>query len=115
MLRGDGLADGVSDTDPQRLGVPPLPAQPERPEAKETARLVNEFIGQARERLDGKHPANMLLLRGFSKWPELPQMAEVFGLRAAAIAVYPMYRGLAKLVGMTVLPTAPAPRIRWPP
>jgi len=109
VLRGDALAEGVSDTDPQRLGVPPLPAQPERPEAKETARLVNQFIGQARERLDGKHPANMLLLRGLSKWPQLPQMAEVFGLRAAAIAVYPMYRGLAKLVGMTVLPTGARP------
>lgn len=104
VLRGGGLAEGVSDTDPQRLGVPPLPAEAERPAAKRTAQLVNEFVAQARERLRDKHPANMLLLRGFSKWPDIPQMGDVFGLKAAAIAVYPMYRGLAKLVGMTVLP-----------
>lgn len=108
VLRGDGLAEGIADTDPQRLGVSPLPAQAERPEAEATARLVNDFIAQARERLADKHPANMLLLRGFSKWPELPHMGNVFGLKAAAVAVYPMYRGLAKLVGMTVLPTGTA-------
>jgi 2,3-bisphosphoglycerate-independent phosphoglycerate mutase len=47
----------------------------------------------------------MLLLRGLDKRPALPTMQEVFGLRAAAIAVYPMYRGLAKLVGMNALPS----------
>jgi 2,3-bisphosphoglycerate-independent phosphoglycerate mutase len=103
VLRGEGLAGGIADTDPQRLGVPPLPAKAERPEA--TAKLVNDFIAQAAERLADKHPANMLLLRGFSKWPDIPHMGDVFGLNAAAVAVYPMYRGLAKLVGMTVLPT----------
>jgi len=105
ILRGDGLADGLADTDPQRLGVPPLPAQAEKPEADLAARLVNDFIDQARKRLADKHPANALLLRGFSKWPDLPHVSDVFGLNAAAVAVYPMYRGLAKLVGMTVLPT----------
>jgi 2,3-bisphosphoglycerate-independent phosphoglycerate mutase len=105
ILRGQGLAEGIADTDPQRLGVAPLLAQAERPQAEATAHIVNDFIAQARERLADKHPANMLLLRGFSKWPELPHMGDVFGLNAAAVAVYPMYRGLAKLVGMTVLPT----------
>jgi 2,3-bisphosphoglycerate-independent phosphoglycerate mutase len=104
VLRGDGLAEGLSDTDPQRLGVAPLPAEAERPGANKAAQLANDFVAQARERLRDKHPANMLLLRGFSKWPDIPQMGDVFGLKAAAIAVYPMYRGLAKLVGMTVLP-----------
>ena len=108
-LRGGGLEEGISDTDPQRLGVPALAAEPQRPEATETARLINDFIGQARTVLADKHPANMLLLRGMSKWPQLPQMPDVFGLRAAAIAVYPMYRGLAKLVGMAVLPTGTRP------
>jgi 2,3-bisphosphoglycerate-independent phosphoglycerate mutase len=105
VLRGRDLAEGVADTDPQRLGVPPLPAQAERPEAEATARLLNDFVAKARRVLADKHPANMLLLRGVSKWPDLPHMADVFGLNAAAVAVYPMYRGLAKLVGMTVLPT----------
>ena len=105
VLRGEGLVEGIADTDPQRVGATPLPAQPEKPEAQATAGLINEFVAQARERLADKHPANMLLLRGFSKWPDLPLMGDVSGLNAAAIAVYPMYRGLAKLVGMTVLPT----------
>jgi 2,3-bisphosphoglycerate-independent phosphoglycerate mutase len=108
VLRGGGLLEGIADTDPQRLGVEPLPAQAERAEAEATARLLNDFVAQARKRLADKHPANMLLLRGISKWPDLPHMTDVFGLNAAAVAVYPMYRGLAKLVGMTVLPTGTA-------
>ncbi len=105
VLRGKGLDGAIADTDPQRLGVPPLPAKAERPEAEATAKLVNDFIAQAAKRLADKHPANGLLLRGFSRWPDIPHMGDVFGLNAAAVAVYPMYRGLAKLVGMTVLPT----------
>jgi 2,3-bisphosphoglycerate-independent phosphoglycerate mutase len=108
VLRGEGLVEGIADTDPQRLGVEPLPAQADKPEAEATARLLNDFVAQARKRLADKHPANMLLLRGISKWPDLPHMTDVFGLNAAAVAVYPMYRGLAKLVGMTVLPTGTA-------
>ncbi len=108
VLRGKGLADGIADTDPQRLGLAPLPAKAERPEAEASARLVNDFIAQAAKVLADKHPANGLLLRGFSRWPDIPQMGDVFGLNAAAVAVYPMYRGLAKLVGMTVLPTGTA-------
>lgn len=108
VLRGQNLAEDVTDTDPQILGVPSLPAEARRPEAQVTAHMVNEFVARAREKLRGREPANMLVLRGFSRWPDLPQMDDVFGLRAAAIAVYPMYRGLAKLVGMTVLPTGSA-------
>src|SRR5205085_5955206 len=70
-----------------------------------TAELVNAFIGQARTRLADAAPANMVLLRGFDGVPDLPRFPEVYGLRAAAIAAYPMYRGLAKVVGMDVLKT----------
>ncbi len=105
VLRGKGLDGAIADTDPQRLGVPPLPAKAERPEAEATAKLVNDFVAQAAKVLADKHPANGLLLRGFSRWPDIPHVSDVFGLNAAAVAVYPMYRGLAKLVGMTVLPT----------
>jgi len=107
VLRGDGLSDALSETDPQREGVPPLEVQAEAPEAEATATLVRAFVEQARERLGAHHPANMVLLRGFAKPPDLPQFPEVFGLRAAAIAYYPMYRGLAKLAGMTALPAGP--------
>jgi 2,3-bisphosphoglycerate-independent phosphoglycerate mutase len=105
VLRGDGLADDIADTDPQHVGKAPLPAVAERPRAEASVKLVNQFVEEARKRLADKHPANMLLLRGFSQWPELPHMSEVFGLNAAAIALYPMYRGLSKLVGMSVLET----------
>lgn len=105
VLRGAGLSGRLSETDPQHLGVPPLPVSAQAPEADRTAALVNAFVDAARERLRDAAPANMLLLRGFDQRPRLPLFPETFGLRAAAIAAYPMYRGLARLVGMDVLKT----------
>jgi len=101
-LRGKDLAADISDTDPQRLGVAPNVAIAVEPQAKQTAHLVNIFINEASKILTGRHPANMILLRGFSKLPNIPTMAEIYKLTPAAIAVYPMYKGLAKLVGMKV-------------
>ncbi|MDP3767746.1 MAG: phosphoglycerate mutase, partial [Dehalococcoidia bacterium] len=103
--RFDGLSGALADTDPQREGVPPLPARPLDHGAERTARLVDSFVATARERLNGEQPANGLTLRGFARHPQMPCMPDVFRLRACAVAGYPMYRGLAKLVGMTVLPT----------
>jgi 2,3-bisphosphoglycerate-independent phosphoglycerate mutase len=108
VLRGDGLSDALSETDPQKVGVPPVEVEALVPEARATAKLVSTFVAGVRERLRDHHPANMVLLRGFARRPDLPSFPDVFGLRAAAIAFYPMYRGLAKLVGMTVLPTGPS-------
>ena len=108
VLRGSGLSGRLSETDPQAVGQPPLPVlaqAPETPEAERTARLVNRFVAEAAPLLADAAPANMLLLRGFDRLPELPRFPDVFGLRAAAIAAYPMYRGLARLVGMDVLET----------
>jgi len=105
VLRGKGLSGDLTETDPQRLGVPPLPVSAMSPEAERTANLVNGFIEQARILLHDQHPANMMLLRGFSKWPDIPSMQDVFGLNPASIAVYPMYRGVARLVGMEPLET----------
>ncbi|HEV8672718.1 MAG TPA: phosphoglycerate mutase, partial [Methylomirabilota bacterium] len=105
VLRGSGLSGRLSETDPQATGRPPLPVHALAPEAERTARLVNEFVEQARSLLADAAPANMVLLRGFDQLPALPRFPEVFALRAAAIAAYPMYRGLAKLVGMDVLKT----------
>jgi 2,3-bisphosphoglycerate-independent phosphoglycerate mutase len=105
VLRGGGLSGRLSETDPQALGTPPLPVRALEPAAARTAELVNAFVDEARRRLADAAPANMVLLRGFDKLPELPRFPEVYGLRAAAIAAYPMYRGLAKLVGMDVLKT----------
>ena len=105
VLRGAGLSGRLSETDPQATGQPPLPGRALASEAERTAGLVNEFVARARGLLADAAPANMLLLRGFDRLPALPRFPEVFGLRAAAIAAYPMYRGLARLVGMDVLKT----------
>jgi len=105
VLRGAGLSGRLSETDPQALGKAPLPVRALEPGAARAAELVNTFIAEAARRLADAAPANMVLLRGFDQLPELPRFPEVYGMRAAAIAAYPMYRGLAKLVGMDVLKT----------
>jgi len=101
-LRGKGLSAEISDTDPQRLGVAPNSAIAEGSQAKQTVRAVNNFINEASKILASHHPANMILLRGFSKLPDIPSMSEIYKLTPAAIAVYPMYKGLAKLIGMKI-------------
>ncbi len=103
VLRAPGLGEDVSTTDPQREGVAPLPAQGADPASERTAALVNEFVAKAGALLAEEEAANGLTLRGFATYPALPQIEDVWGLRAAALAVYPMYRGLAKLAGMRAL------------
>ena len=105
VLRGADLSAELSETDPQRVGVPIPETRPLSPEAQRTAAIVNEFVEKARAILREERPANMLTLRGFAKLPTIPTMKEVFKLNPAAIAVYPMYRGLARLVGMEILST----------
>lgn len=105
VLRGPGLSDRLSDSDPQVVGVPPLEIKPLEPEAERTAELANRFAALAREVLADERPANGVLLRGFARTPRLPSLSELYRLRPAAIAVYPMYRGLARLAGMELLPT----------
>jgi 2,3-bisphosphoglycerate-independent phosphoglycerate mutase len=101
---GQTLQANIHDTDPQQLGVPPLPARAMDQASESTAALINEWIAAAREILKDHSPANSLNLRGLAKDPGLPKFQDVYGLKAAAIATYPMYRGVAKLVGMDVLP-----------
>jgi 2,3-bisphosphoglycerate-independent phosphoglycerate mutase len=105
VLRGDGLSGAVADTDPQHTGKAPLAANPLSKNAKKTAKIVDEFAAQAKKLLADQHPANMVLLRGFSMRPTWPLLPDIYGVRAAAIATYPMYRGVARLVGMEVLST----------
>jgi 2,3-bisphosphoglycerate-independent phosphoglycerate mutase len=105
VLRGPGLTGPLSETDPQQQGVPPLPVRALDPAAERAASVVNRFVEGARSVLADSAPANMVLLRGFDRKPDLPLFPETFKLRAAAIAAYPMYRGLARLVGMEVLKT----------
>lgn len=107
VLRGEGLSGAIADTDPQATGLAPLPARALKPEAERTAALVNEWIAKAREVLKDQHPANMLTLRGFAMDPNLPKMQDIFKLNPACVAVYPMYKGVSKLVGMDVIATDP--------
>jgi len=105
VFRGEGLAPDVSDSDPQQTGVAPRTITTLNPQASRTASIASQFVARAKVILAKQHPANMVLLRGFSQRPQLPTMGEIYQLKPAAIASYPMYRGLAKMVGMEVLET----------
>jgi 2,3-bisphosphoglycerate-independent phosphoglycerate mutase len=105
LFQGEGLREDLTDSDPQKDGRPAKNVEPLSPEAKRTAEIVNQYISRATEVLKPLHPANTILLRGFSKIPDIPTLSDRFKLRPAAIAIYPMYRGLARLVGMDVLET----------
>lgn len=105
LLRGAGLNGHIADTDPQATGVPTLPAKALSPEAEPTAKLVNQWLAEAAKVLKGHEPANMVTLRGFAMEPGLPKYQDVYKLKAACVAVYPMYKGVARLVGMDVIQT----------
>lgn len=102
VLRGEGLGAGIEDTDPQDTGVPPEPLRGHDPESERTAEIVREIVERARETLSDEEAVTGLLLRGFAVYEKYPGFQERFGLRAGAFAKYPMYRGVARLVGMDV-------------
>lgn len=105
ILRSPGLSYNLNETDPQKTGLKPLSveAQDGSADGKRTAELVNEWVEKVRERIKDQRPANMVTLRGWSKEPGLPTFEDIFKLHAAALAVYPMYKGLASLVGMNLV------------
>lgn len=110
VMRGEGLSGDLTESDPQQLGVPPLAIEPtedakDPAAAARTAELFNQFVAKARELLADEPQANGHLMRGFAKKPDMPMFPDVFAVKSAAIAVYPMYKGLAKLVGMEVIQT----------
>ncbi len=103
VFRGDGLGDVLNDTDPQATGVKPLEAKGADPASQATATVVNRFITEATKVLAAQAPTNGVTLRGFARYPRISTLKDITGMRAAAIAVYPMYKGLARLVGMDVV------------
>ena len=105
IFRGPDLSAALSDTDPQRTGVPPSHPMAHTRFAERTAEVVAEFDRQVRRLLADQPRANAILLRGFDSHRDLPSMHERYGVRSAAVAIYPMYRGIGQLVGMQVLPT----------
>ncbi len=103
VFRGEGLGGEVDDTDPQRTGVEPLDPVARDQDSQKTVEVAKEFFQQAKKLLADEKKANCLTMRGFAKKPDLPSYEELYGLKSAAIAVYPMYKGLAGLVGMEVI------------
>lgn len=104
IFRGKDLEGPLTDSDPNREGLPISNVQPQNaksPKQKKAARLVADFYKAALPLLKGKQPANGFLLRGIAHQPQIPTFEERYQMRAAALAVYPMYKGLAQLVGMT--------------
>lgn len=105
VLRAEGLDGALADTDPQAIGKKPLRVTPLRPEAEKAAFLVQNWTDEAARVLKNDRPANMITLRGFGQDPNLAKFEEVYKLKAACVAVYPMYKGVSRLVGMEILPT----------
>jgi len=106
LFRGAQLEHRMADTDPQKEGLKPLAPKSlaDGAAGKNMERILTDLIAQAGKILANEKPANMILLRGFDAPPTLPQFKDVFKLKAGAIAVYPMYRGISRLVGMEVVP-----------
>jgi 2,3-bisphosphoglycerate-independent phosphoglycerate mutase len=102
VLRGHNLGGRVSDTDPQTIGVAPVPAGALDAESRITAEWLNRLVTEIERILSDEPTANGVLLRGIDKRPPIPKMANRFPINPGAIATYPMYRGIARLVGMTV-------------
>jgi 2,3-bisphosphoglycerate-independent phosphoglycerate mutase len=108
VFRGEDLSHEVSDSDPQQAGLPPLDIYADNIESVKMANIAISFISAAKKILADQNPANMVLLRGFSGEPGFPSMKDIYKLNPAAVAGYPMYRGLARLVGMDTLDTGPS-------
>ena len=103
VLRGEGLSGDIDDTDPQRTGVPILPITPRTPAAERTAEILRQFVAEGEKLLADHAPANAFTLRGVAMDPGLPKFPEVYKMKSAAVAVYPMYKGVSRLVGMDVI------------
>ncbi len=104
ILRGDRLSADLEDSDPQQVGLPAKGIEPISTGAEKTAKIANEFIAQAKKKLRNERDANMVLMRGFSQHPNFPTIPEIYKLKPCAVAIYPMYRGLARMLQMQVPP-----------
>lgn len=99
-LRGGDFSEEIAETDPQKAGLSPLDPNALIPEANNTSVIMKELTGKIKEILKDEETANSMLLRGYARYRYFPSMSERFGLKPLAIASYPMYRGIARLLGM---------------
>jgi 2,3-bisphosphoglycerate-independent phosphoglycerate mutase len=102
IFSGEGLSERVTDADPQKEGLPVKWAEASAPGGERTAEIANSFIRRVSEVLRSESKANACLLRGFSSAPDIPTLGELYGISPVAIATYPMYKGLSRLVGMDI-------------
>ncbi len=102
VLRGSDLGSRIDDTDPHETGKTPMDPRPGDDESQKTADLLRRFLEEAKKRLADQSPANMALLRGFASVPDWPSITQSYGVSGAAVAAYPMYKGVSRLLGMTV-------------
>ncbi len=103
VFRGKGLEGPLTDADPNREGfaIPTVkPRDPKNAKQKKTAKLIAEFYKKALPIIAKERPANGFLMRGIAHQPDIPLFEERYRLKPACLAVYPMYKGLAQLVGM---------------
>ncbi len=105
VMRGANLSAELSDTDPQETGVAPQHVRPLSDRSKGSARVVQSILDSAMEALRDEDLANAILARGFATFRRYPSMADRYRLLSLAIARYPMYQGVARLLGMDVHPT----------
>jgi 2,3-bisphosphoglycerate-independent phosphoglycerate mutase len=107
VFRGAKLDACLSDSDPQKEGLKPLEVRPTeklpKKEAVLAAKLSNAFIEKAKKVLADEPKANFVMMRGFDLYVPLPNFCDLYRWRAAAVAAYPMYKGVAKLAGMKVI------------
>jgi 2,3-bisphosphoglycerate-independent phosphoglycerate mutase len=101
-LRGEGLGADLTDTDPLATGVPDLPVAATEPGSEHAASIVRSVLARARDILADEPVLNGFLARGFAHYERIPGIDDRFGLRGVVLAKYPMYRGVARLVGMAV-------------
>ena len=107
VFTGEGLSDAVTDADPQRSGKELVKAEPLTSKAEKTARIINQYISMSADILKGEPRANFILLRGAAAHPKLRSFPDRYRMKALAIATFPMYLGIGKLVGMETLNPGP--------
>ncbi|MHA2179286.1 MAG: 2,3-bisphosphoglycerate-independent phosphoglycerate mutase [Candidatus Thorarchaeota archaeon] len=111
VLEGEGLYAEISDVDPHETGKKILTVRALKPEAEKTAKVVNELMRVAHERMKGLETnkkrakkglplANAILLRGPGRHSDVPSLPQRYGIKSAVIAGGALYIGSAKYVGM---------------
>jgi len=103
LLTGEGLNPMLTDTDPHEEMKHYAACAAVDPRAEKSADVVNRLTEQALSVLRGEKQATGIILRGFSGKPDVPTLRDLHLLTPCAIATYPMYKGIASLVGMDII------------